>query len=199
MFKDFLEYLHLVNATRIYAHNGGNFDFRLIIEYIEKEKIKSFIKGNSIYTFIVNYNKLKIQFLDSYLLLGSSLRSLCINFGTNVLKGHFPHLFVNKSRLEYIGVIPDIKYYPNITELEYKMIEGPFNLKNECLKYLEADCIGLYEVLSKFSKTVYDICGINPLNSYTISSFANKVWRKLDSDKVVDIKSYTKIAPFLMI
>jgi hypothetical protein len=192
LFNAFLDYLHSVKATRIYSHNGGNFDFRLIIEHIEKDKIKSFIRGNSIYTFIVNHNKLKIQFLDSYLLLGSSLRSLCESFETNVVKGHFPHGFVSRSRLEYKGDVPAKKYYPNLTPLEYDKINGPFNLKDECLKYLEADCIGLYEVLSKFSKTLYEICEINPLNSHTISSFANKAWRKLDYDKVVDIKSYTK-------
>jgi hypothetical protein len=47
-------------------------------------------------------------------------------------------------------------------------------------------------VLKSFSEKVYGVCRLNPLNSYTLPSFANKVWRLLDSNTVTSVKSYTK-------
>jgi hypothetical protein len=69
------------------------------------------------------------------------------------------------------------EYTPELgcTKEEYDLLPDMINLKNMCLEYLEKDCIGLSQVLTTFSKTVYDICKLNPLNSYSISTFSNKV------------------------
>ena len=56
-------------------------------------------------------NRIVINIKDSYLLLGSSLRSLCKVFNTKVKKGIFPYGFVNDKNLNYQGSIPDKKYF----------------------------------------------------------------------------------------
>ena len=57
-------------------------------------------------------------------------------------KGLFPHKFVLENNLNYIGGKPDIKYYfdeHKINEknrLEYNNLAETFNLKSDCLEYL---------------------------------------------------------------
>lgn len=100
MFKDFLLHVSKSNIKRLYAHNGGKFDFRLVLEYAEKPVTKEFVRGNIIYSFTLNINGHRVTFNDSLLLLNSSLKTLCKNFNTETIKGIFPHRFVNRERLE---------------------------------------------------------------------------------------------------
>jgi hypothetical protein len=46
--------------------------------------------------------------------------NLSKTFDCDVIKDHFPYKFVNKDRFYYIGKIPDIKYYNNISLDKYK-------------------------------------------------------------------------------
>ena len=52
-----------------------------------------------------------IQFLDSVFYMSMPLRKLPEAFGLQVSKSWFPHLFNTKANLDYVGPIPDIKYY----------------------------------------------------------------------------------------
>jgi len=86
------------------------------VKYFEKlvnkseqniKDIEKLIKGG--YTKIIpKYNK--IIFVDSYNLLNGSLYDLSHSFGLDVTKGHFPHKFVKKDTLNYIGNTPSIEY-----------------------------------------------------------------------------------------
>jgi len=52
-----------------------------------------------------------IQFLDSVSYMPMPLRKLPEAFGLQGSKSWFPHLFNTKAKLDYVGPIPDIKYY----------------------------------------------------------------------------------------
>lgn len=70
-----------------------------------------------------NSKTIKISLVDSLNLLNSNLDKLAKDFNVETKKGHFPHFFVNKQNLNYIGNKPDISYYNNISEKEYKNIK----------------------------------------------------------------------------
>ena len=55
----------------------------------------------------------KIRFLDSLSFFMQPLSSLPASFGFErvVLKGYFPHLFNKVENINYVGPLPDIKYY----------------------------------------------------------------------------------------
>ena len=86
-------------------------------------------------------NKVRIVLADSYLLLPTSLNTLCDVFKTTVRKGVFPHEFVNCSNLNYVGNHPTTN-------------EENWSLKDSCIDYLVNDLKSLYEVLFKFEKVI---------------------------------------------
>jgi hypothetical protein len=117
--------------------------------------------------------------LDSLNLLKTSLKNLLISFNCETSKGEFPHLFVEENNLNYIGNKPDIKYYSlsNISLDEYNKINSSnWNLKEECLNYLEKDILGLLEVLNKVSLYYFKEFGINIPKYMTLPSVAMSVF-----------------------
>lgn len=109
-----------------------------------------------------------------------NLRKLAKVFGVDTQKGFFPYSFVNENNLDYIGPIPDIKYFDGISSLDYNCyIENYniWNLRDEAIKYCEMDCISLYQVLIKFSNMIFDIFRINIHNYPTLSAIAFAIFR----------------------
>ena len=117
--------------------------------------------------------------VDSLNLFNTSLKKLLISFNCDTRKGVFPHLFVEEEKLNYIGNKPDIKYYSlsNISLDEYNKINSSnWNLKEECLKYLEKDVLGLLEVLNKVSLYYFYEFGLNIPKYMTLPSLAMSVF-----------------------
>jgi len=83
---------------------------------------KSYVRGDSIYAVSLKYKKTTVQFRDSYLLLKASLSNLTSDFETCVVKGVFPHYFMNCERLEYTGPKPGIEFYKDIPAEDYAAI-----------------------------------------------------------------------------
>ena len=72
---------------------------------------------------ITNKSKtIKISLVDSLNLLNSNLDKLAKDFNVETKKGHFPHLFVKNTNLNYLGNKPDISYYKDISDKEYNNI-----------------------------------------------------------------------------
>ena len=148
-------------------------------------KINPIIKDGKFINLEVIYkigdNKYKITFRDSYLLLNSSLSKLSKAFNGINIKGIFPYDFVNENNLNYIGNVPDIKYFSNITEDQYKdltsMTDNNWNLKNEAIKYCEIECISLFQVLETFGKLIFDLFQINITKISTLPSLVFKIFR----------------------
>lgn len=79
------------------------------------------------------------------------------------IKGVFPHSFVNDANLNYIGKLPGFEFYPkdSFNHInEHNILERKFgsnwNLREECIKYLESDVVSLYQIILSFRKLVYD-------------------------------------------
>jgi len=43
------------------------------------------------------------------------------------VKSIFPHLFVNENNLDYIGPVPDFKYFNNVSKEDYLEYSKKFN------------------------------------------------------------------------
>jgi hypothetical protein len=115
-------------------------------------------------TRIINKKTISIELKDSYYFLPFNLRTLGISYNVDDQKGVFPHTFVNKSRTHYEGILPDYKHYKDfLSNDEYLKFKNNyygdnklFNVKNECLLYLEKDLKCLHSVMSKFSEFVFN-------------------------------------------
>ena len=172
-----------VNGYTLYAHNLGRFDSIFIIKLLAllDYQISPLWKDNAILRIKIfdPKTKQKITLLDSLNLFNTSLKKLLISFNTETKKGDFPHLFVEEGNLNYIGNKPDIKYYSesSISLEAYNQINSSnWNLKEECLKYLEKDVLGLLEVLNKVSLYYYKEFGLNITKYMTLPSLAKSVF-----------------------
>jgi hypothetical protein len=100
-----------------YIHNL-DYDGLFILEYLTKFgdfKFESFIRKKNIYSIKI-YNKNKIiEFKCSYKLLPSSLRNIAKSFNLDE-KMPFPYKFSNRNNLEYVGVLPSVKYFNSYDE-----------------------------------------------------------------------------------
>jgi len=57
--------------------------------------------------------KPKLKFNDSICIFPSSLDKLATSFKVETSKEHFPYSFVNESKINYIGCVPDINLFNN--------------------------------------------------------------------------------------
>jgi hypothetical protein len=152
------------NSFNVYIHNMAKFDIIFLLKYLVKlGSVNPVIHNDRIICINFNFgkdNEYQIQFRDSYLILLTSLMKLCKSFSIKMenSKSVFPHFFVNENNLDYIGEIPDIKYFNNISLDNYNNYKSKFlnwNLKKEAIKYCELDCISLHQVITKFAEMIF--------------------------------------------
>ena len=170
----------------IYVHNLGSFDSLYIIRSIYKmSMVKPLFKDNKLISIkankIIDNKKINITFLDSLLLLPLSLEKLIKTLSIATQKLSFPYLFPNKNNLNYIGSLPDYKYFNNLSLNEYTKLENIYknkvwNLQHETEKYIHNDVKALYEIIDIMSKTTYNLERLNITNVVSISSLALKTF-----------------------
>ena len=171
-----------INGYTFYAHNLGRFDSVFLIKgciLLDDIEIIPKWKENKILsiTFKNTKNNCKFKVLDSIQMLNASLDSLCKSFEIINKKGIFPHNFVNKKRLFYIGQTPLHKYFKNMPlNLYEKNKKNNWNLKDECLKYLEKDVLGLLEVMIKFNEKIFNLYSLNITKFVTAPKLAVAIY-----------------------
>jgi len=160
---------------KIYMHNFSKFDALFLIKYlVEIGKTKPIIHKGKIISFKFSPNWKKdfgyITFMDSYLLIPSSLKNLCKSFLVKDPKGIFPYKLydINYSS----NIVPDFKYFNNITMDDYNKYKDNFinkiwDFKQEAIKYCELDCISLYQVINKFNILIFNKFKLNIINHPT--------------------------------
>jgi hypothetical protein len=172
---------------KIYIHNMAGFDSIFLLKILtELGNIQPIIHNGELISINFNFKigfknkEYNIVFRDSLKILLVSLRKLAKVFGVETQKSIFPYSFVNETNLDYIGPIPDLKYFDGISSLDYNCyIENYniWNLRDESIKYCEMDCISLYQVLIKFSNLIFEQFNINIHNYPTLSSIAFAIFR----------------------
>lgn len=181
------------------AHNAAGYDSRLLFMAASKlvhTKMVPIMRG-------AKFMQLKLGdrlvFRDSLLHVKGSLRNLAKDFcsDSTLRKGHFPHLFNSIENYDYIGRIPDKKYF-----------DLPFVLKNEkdreefddwyatwngredwnFMNELEAYCVDDVKILAKIVRGYHDVCvahtGMTPWLNATAPSFVHEVFVTLLSQQL---------------
>jgi DNA polymerase type B, organellar and viral len=174
---------------KVYIHNFSFFDAIFLLRIFSELTIfpiKPIMRDGRIidlnFAFEFNNTKFTLFFRDSYLLLPSSLAKLAINFHVEN-KGIFPYSFVNDKNisLEYIGNVPDLKYFNNLSIEDYSKyynsFDGIWSLKTETIKYCEQDCKTLYQVINNFQKKIFQLFRLDILKYPTLSSLAFAIFR----------------------
>jgi DNA polymerase type B, organellar and viral len=121
-----------------YCHNFGRYDCIFLYNILAKAninkgfeyyKLETTIRDDVIIQLTIKikpdkdkHRYIKINIVDSLNLLNNSLDKLTKDFNVDIKKSIFPHSFVNRDNLNYIGNMPDIKYYKNLSLKEYNHI-----------------------------------------------------------------------------
>lgn len=161
-FLDFLDTnFELLNGYTLYAHNGGKFDIPILLKdgLINYRKIvidtDSVIDAdNSFIGFGLRKGEYLIKMKDSLKLLPSSLDKLTKEFDVK-------HKKLTQSVNHELITLQNYNEY-------YFIIN----------KYLKNDCLGLLEILNKFSKNVFDSTGINITECLTGATLSKKNYFK---------------------
>lgn len=158
------------------------------MEYVHKQGIKPDVILNG--SKIMSLQACGVKCIDSLNFFATSLAKLPILFGLNELaKGFFPHLFSTPDHQDYIGDMPDIKYYDpdgmkpdrRVEFLAWYENETYFNFQEDLVKYCASDVDILQRSCGRFRALFLEHTkGCEPfLNSITIASACNQVYRSL--------------------
>jgi len=113
---------------KIYVHNLARFDAIFLLKIlINLGKVKPIIHNRELISIDFKLNDYIIAFRDSLQLLIYPLRDLAKSFGVNTQKSIFPYTFVNENNLDYIGEVPEFKYFDGITINEYNNYKNKFD------------------------------------------------------------------------
>jgi DNA polymerase elongation subunit (family B) len=126
----YLLHKHVPDKTQIYAHNGGKFDYKFLLENIDKfdnMKISHFININGCIIFTLTIKGKRFYFRDSMLHIKKSLKKACKSFDVKHAKKEF-----------------NIKQW----------LKDDCPITDELVEYLKYDCISLYELLQKYFNIV---------------------------------------------
>ena len=166
----------------LFAHNLGKFDGIILCSTLTRYGYKidtRWVDENKLYKIVVTTPEGgRLTFIDSLNILNSNLGSLAKSFKSRVLKGHFPYNFVNEATLNYFGKTPHFSYYSDFIDYkEYIETRSDcWDLKAQCIQYLESDLRALLFVLNAFNGEVYKDAHLNITKYNTISSITYNVF-----------------------
>jgi hypothetical protein len=113
---------------KVYIHNLAGFDGIFLLKILAKlGHCQPTIHNDNIISIQFNYKDYIILFKDSHQMLNVSLRILAKAFGVDTQKSIFPYTFVNENNLDYIGAVPEFKYFDDISLAEYNEYKANFN------------------------------------------------------------------------
>jgi len=204
--KQFMTFIlsHNFGKNIVVAHNGGGYDTRLIYEYVVNEEsgitqkqIKPLING-------CKFMELKVgctRFRDSLLHLTGSLANLAKAFNLTMRKGYFPHLFNTIENQDYIGPIPDERYFDltfsaKTAEDIAKFREWHTSQRNRTdwsfRKEIELYCIDDVKILAEMCLQYHlenvEKRGLSPWLSITAPGYCHTVIKKeLSTDEYLEM------------
>ncbi len=203
--EKFLEYATTFNKGNnvFVAHNGSGFDSKFIYAEALKQKLPNshILRGTNFISLVLGgARSQKTKFIDSMLHLPGSLSGLAEGFfgkspdknlRESLTKGYFPHAFNTVANQDYIGPIPDLKYFTldtmklgsgskkfeSVIKIQnwHKEQEGKiWDFKKELVKYCDIDVI----ILAALMQTYMAISipkGAIPLDFTTSPAFVHEI------------------------
>ena len=176
--------------VQVYFHNLRGFDGMFIIKQLYDMNLKVskvLMTGQK----ILYFESGQIKFKDSLSFLNMPLEKFTNTFDLQELKkGFFPHAFNREENQDYVGPIPDLKYYETncMNSKKKKVVDKwhaeqvlkgeTWDFKKELLEYCQSDVKLLKEGCLKFAEDFEKECGFNPLKeNITIASACHNFWR----------------------
>jgi DNA polymerase type B, organellar and viral len=107
--------------------------FLNLLSSFENTNLDILKKDDKLLDLKLSFDKYHINFRDSLLMLPVKLSDLAKAFQVEN-KSIFPYYFPNENNLNYIGNVPDFKYFSNISKEEYNLYLDSFRIdpmKNE--------------------------------------------------------------------
>lgn len=175
-------------SKNIYIHNSSNFDLIFLLKHIANYPgivLDPIIKDGKFINLKIRFGSNKefsIDLKDYFLLLPIYLRKFAEYFNIDTLNSIFPYSFVKKENLNYIGTVPNLEVFNDVSEKDFNNYKQDFankdwNLKFEVNKYCEIDCLALYKVNESFAKFIFDLFQVNISSVSTLPSLAFKIFR----------------------
>ena len=172
------------------AHNAKSFDAQFILGYCVRNGIKPYCIYNGTKIMYMQVESHKIRFIDSVNFVQSKLADFPKTFGlTEMKKGYFPHFFNVPKNQDYVGPVPDAKYYgPDQMSTDgrakflkwhqERVSEGyVFEFRKELEAYCRSDVDILRRSMLRFREDFIAIANIDPLQYITIASVCMNVYR----------------------
>ncbi len=186
------------------AHNMRGFDGIFILrELLQNGVIPDVIvKGQKI--MVMKIPDLNVRFIDSFNFLPMSLAKLPGAFGLSCgTKGFFPHFFNTPENWNYVGVLPDPRFYGvdlmSIGERENfekwyaeQVAQGAiFDFQAELQSYCEQDVNILAESCLAYRRIMCSETGCDPFAYLTCASVCNAVY----NSKFMPSESIARVPP----
>lgn len=171
------------------AHNAAGYDTRLLFskakDLQDKVEMAPIMRGGKFMQLTLNRHTI---FRDSLLHVKGSLKALAKDFCDGILeKGYFPHLFNTIENYNYIGPLPDKKYFDlsfscrSEKEIEdfnewYDSWTGDWNFMNELKKYCINDVLVLQKIVKGYHDIAFSKFKMSPWFNATAPSFVHDVF-----------------------
>lgn len=181
------------------AHNAAGYDTRLLFmeaTKLAKTQMVPIMRGGKFMQLKIGD---KLIFRDSLLHVKGSLRNLAKDFCSDVRlrKGHFPHLFNSVENYDYVGPIPEKRFFDLAFILKNEQDREEFhdwyhtwdgrtdwNFRKE----LEDYCVDDVKILAKIVEGYHNVClahtGMTPWLNATAPSFVHEVFLTLLSQQL---------------
>ena len=192
--KHFLEWLDTLteNDTRsvtVIAHNFQGYDGYFIVdEYHRQQRVIEQVRNGGK---LMQVTHDRIRFIDSLSFFQMPLSAFPKTFGiTELKKGYFPHLFNTPENQEYVGPIPDMKYYmPETMSVSGRKAfetwyaqqvadQVQFDFSKELIEYCQSDVKLLKAGCLNFKRFFEAESKSNPFDRMTIASACNRDLRQ---------------------
>ena len=176
----------------IMFHNLKGFDGIFLLQELYKAP-RTVEEQLTIGAKVLSFKSGPLVFKDSLCFLPMPLSSFPSTFGlTELKKGFFPHAFNLPSNQDYVGTIPELRYFDPEgmstkmkTELEQWHAEQvrrgvEYNFQQELQDYCKSDVDILQSGCEAFCEEFEKYAKFNPFaECYTIASACNRYWRKV--------------------
>ena len=178
--------------TTFIAHNFQAYDGYFVLQYLYKNGITPEIITRGAKILSLTVSEMNIKFIDSLCFIPMKLVAFPKTFGlTELQKGYFPHFSNRAENQEYVGPMPEAKFYDpdgmssDDREKFYTWYNGQverqyeFDFQAEILRYCQSDVDLLRRCCLEFRELFQHVTDVDPFAScLTIASACNLVFRK---------------------
>lgn len=194
---NFMKYLGMISdqfkRITVIAHNMQKYDGHFLLQYMYKNTSEWCLKEESL---IMNGSKIlqikigRYRFIDSLNFFSVGLAKLPSMFNLECKsKGFYPHFFNTPNNFNYIGELPDMKYYgvdtmktPDRSKFiqwynSEKSENKFFNNKQELIAYCKQDVNILRLACLKFRSLLFELTSVDPFDQVTIAGTCMNIFK----------------------